>query len=243
MENKNVITSKSNSIYKDFLKYKHGDKDSCLFLAEGEDLFYEADKNNCIVSVALLDKSNFDTKGYKCFYFGNELYRTLSCYQSLPKVICLCRKKLDQNVGDRVIYLDGIQDPGNFGTILRTALSFNYTGVVFSYDCVSLFNSKVIQSSKGALFHLPIWKEDLKYYKEKGYNIYITTLDGENEKKIEELNTPFVLAFGNEGHGIREENLNLGKKLKIEMSSIDSLNVAVSSGIFMYRFQKKGDNK
>lgn len=238
MENKNIITSKSNDVYKEFLKYKNGDKKTCLFLAEGEDLFYEADKNNCIISVALLYKSNFDSKGYKCFYFSNELYRTLSCYQSLPKIICLCKKNLDQNVGDRVIYLDGIQDPGNFGTILRTALSFNYTGVAFSYDCVSVFNSKVIQSSKGAIFHLPIWKEDLKYYKEKGYNIYITTLDGEDEKKFEELKSPFVLAFGNEGHGIREENLNLGKKLKIEMSSIDSLNVAVSSGIFMYRFQK-----
>lgn len=239
MKSKEIfIESKNNQTYKTLLKYKDGIKEEGIFLAEGIDLFDEAKIENCLLGVILLSDSDLKIKDYPVYRLTKELYRNLSCYQSLPKIISICQKKLDKNVGDKVIYLDGIQDPGNFGTIIRTALAFSYTGVAFSFDSVSPYNNKTIQASKGAIFHLPLWKENLKYYKDNGYNIYVTTLDGEDEKKYDELLSPFVLAFGNEGHGIRKENLNLGKKLKIEMSSIDSLNVAVSSGIFMYRFKK-----
>ena len=73
--------------------------------------------------------------------------------------------------------------------------------------------------------------------KEKGYNIYLTTLDGIDERKVDHLKKPFVLVFGNEGQGISKQNLALGEKLRIEMNGIDSLNVAVAAGIFMYRFR------
>lgn len=122
--------------------------------------------------------------------------------------------------------------------MIRTALSFHYSSLVLSKDSVSLYNSKVIQSSKGALFHLPIGREDLSLFSSQGYHIYLTTLDGEDEAKLKELETPFVLVFGNEGQGISKQNLSLGQKLRINMSGIDSLNVAVAAGIFMYRFKK-----
>ena len=226
MENKEIfIESKANATYKILLKYKEGIKDDGIFLAEGIDLYDEAKKTGCLLAVILLKDSPIKIDDLKVYRLSNELYRNLSSYKSLPEI------------GNKVIYLDGIQDPGNFGTIIRTALSFSYSGIAYSFDCVSPYNSKTIQASKGAIFHLPIWQESLKYYKDKGYNIYVTTLDGEDESKFSNLKEPFVLAFGNEGHGIREENQNLGTKLKIEMSSIDSLNVAVASGIFMYRFK------
>ena len=241
MKNKNIsIDSKNNPTYKLFLEYKNGLKEEGIFLAEGEDLFDEAKKENCLLAAILPKDSNFNiSDNIDIYRLNNELYRNLSCYKSLPKVISICQKKLDSNLGDKIIYLDGVQDPGNFGTIIRTALAFSYSGIGFSFDCVSPYNNKVIQASKGAIFHLPMWKDNLSFYKNKGYNIYVTTLDGEDERKFTVLKKPFVLAFGNEGHGIRKENLNLGTKLKIEMSSIDSLNVAVSSGIFMYRFKQE----
>lgn len=234
-----LITSKDNKIYKELLKIKDGKSEDSLLLASGEDLFTEAKKNDSLIKCILPIDSSFDTEGFDTIYLKNELYRALTNYSSLPKVISVCKKEYSkiEELGDKVIYLDGIQDPGNCGTIIRTALSFSYSSLVLSSDCVSIYNDKVIQSSKGALFKLKIAKADLSLLKEKGYNIYLTTLDGIDERSIERLSKPFVLVFGNEGHGVRDKNKSLGVNIRIDMSSIDSLNVAVAAGIFMYRFK------
>lgn len=235
-----AITSSDNKTYKELIKYKKGDSKEGLFLVEGKDLVDEAIKANCLVSLIMPLDTKAPWADYQIYGLKESLYRQLSTYQSLPSCIGLCQKKMESNVGDKVIYLDGIQDPGNCGTMIRTALSFHYSGVVLSTDCVSLYNSKTVQSTKGALFHLPIDRRNLTEFAKKGYHIYLTTLDGIDERKIQSLEKPFVLVFGNEGHGVRESYQSLGQKLKIEMSGIDSLNVAVASGIFMYRF-KEGD--
>lgn len=236
-----VIESKENSFYKEMLKLKKGDAEKGLFLAEGDDLFVEAKKAGAHKGIILplqkygtVNDTNIDV-----YFLKEHLYRELASYKSLPPVISICQKSYDSEFGDRVIYLDGVQDPGNCGTIIRTALAFSYSAVVLSKDAVSLYNNKVIQSTKGALFHLSIGRESLEVLKSMGYNIYLTTLSGVDEKKITSLQEPFCLVFGNEGTGIRKEHLGMGKQLKISMNGIDSLNVAVSSGIFMYRFQKE----
>ena len=64
--------------------------------------------------------------------------------------------KVSSKLGEKLVYLDGVQDPGNVGTIIRTALAFSYDGVILSKDSASLTNSKVIQSTKGALFSIPL---------------------------------------------------------------------------------------
>lgn len=231
-----VIESSDNTTYKELLSLKKGDPKEGLFLVEGDDLIDEAMKENALVAMIVPLGTHCPYVDYQIIGLRETLFRNLSSYQSLPKAMAVCRKKMTAEVGKRVIYLDGIQDPGNCGTMIRTALSFSYSGVVLSKDSVSLYNSKVVQSTKGALFHIAVDRRDLKYYYDLGYNIYLTTLDGVDEKTVPTLKEPFVLVFGNEGQGIRKENLTLGKKLKIEMSGIDSLNVAIASGIFMYRY-------
>lgn len=233
-----IIESPDNRTYKDLLKIKKGIPEEGLFLVEGEDLVEEAEKEKALEALIMpLDKKapwdNFPIYGLR-----ESLYRNLSSYQSLPPCMGICRKRMSEDLGPRVVYLDRVQDPGNAGTIIRTALSFSYTGLMLSKDAASLYNSKTIQSTKGALFHLPIGRGDLMDLAKKGYHIYVTTLDGVDEKTIPSLPEPFVLVFGNEGQGVRPEYQKLGTKLKIEMSGIDSLNVAVASGIFLYRFKK-----
>lgn len=233
-----IIESKDNKLYKELLKIKKGDPKGGYFLVEGQDLVDEALKANMLRTLIMPLNTKAPILDLPIIGLKEGLYRDLSSYQSLPTCIGVCHFEESAKIGSRVIYLDGVQDPGNAGTIIRTALSFDYTGVVFSKDSVSLYNSKVIQSTKGALFHLPIYRDDLTALYKKGYHIYVTTLDGVDERKIDKLEEPFVLVFGNEGHGVRKEYQELGTKLKIEMSGIDSLNVAVASGIFMYRFKK-----
>ncbi len=234
---KKVIQSRENPLYKNLLDIKKRKNSDHTFLAEGEDLVFEANKVNALIYVITYDENYECPFDVDVIVLKENLFKSLCEFKSVPKVIGLCRKEYSEDFGNRVIYLDYVQDPGNVGTIIRTALAFNYSSVSLSKDSVSIYNSKLIQSSKGALFHLPISQKELKFFAERGYNIYLTSLDGKDESRIESLKEPFVLAFGNEGKGITPSNLELGEKLKIEMSGIDSLNVAVAAGIFMYRFK------
>lgn len=234
-----LITSSKNEKYKELLLLKKGDKEQGLFLAEGEDLYLEASKHNCLKEVIIPESLAFEEIKYSSpIILKDSLYRTLSNYSSLPKCICVCQKKIINEYGERVIYLDNVQDPGNVGTIIRSALSFSYKTIVLSKDCVSVYNNKVIQSSKGAIFALDIGIDSLDYFIEHNYHIYLTTLDGVDMETIDHLKKPYVLVFGNEGQGIRKEYLDKGEKIKIVMDNIDSLNVAIAASIFMYRFRR-----
>jgi RNA methyltransferase, TrmH family len=235
-----VIESKENKSYKELVRLKKGDAKEGRFLIEGEDLVAEAHKEGKLESLIVPDGTSMPMIDYPIYGLKQGLYRELSSYQSLPKVMGIAKMKMasPDGLGDRVIYLDGVQDPGNVGTIIRTALSFSYTGVMLSNDSVSLYNSKVIQSTKGAMFHLPIARGDLSLLSDLGYHIYLTTLDGVDERNLASLESPSVLVFGNEGRGVNPKNMALGKKIKIVMNGIDSLNVGVAAGIFMYRFKK-----
>lgn len=142
----------------------------------------------------------------------------------------------------KIIYLDDVQDPGNVGTIIRTALAFNYDMVVLSKDSASIFNPKVLSSCRGSIYKIPVLKMDFNDLKEKynNHQIVVTTLDYDSEDlssaKIEDK---FILVFGNEGHGVNKNISDIcNKKIKINMNEIDSLNVAVSSGIILYYLSK-----
>lgn len=237
-----VIESKENRTYKDLIRLKKGDSENGRFLLEGEDLVEEAKRGNSLCALLYPEGTKHIPETNLPTYILKEgLYRELANYRSLPPLMGIGEKKLTplDKLGKRLIYLDRIQDPGNAGTMMRTALSFSYDGLVLSPDSVSLYNSKCVQSSKGALFSLPIARGELSTLHDLGYHIFLTTLDGEDESKIKELPTPFVLVFGNEGQGVSKKNMAYGEKLRIEMSGIDSLNVAVAAGIFMYRFQRR----
>lgn len=158
-----VIESKENKTYKDLVRLKKGDSEKGLFLIEGEDLVMEAEKENKLAALIVVDGFKAPMKDYPIYGLKQGLYRELSSYKSLPKMMGIGKSPLakTKDLGDMVVYLDGVQDPGNVGTIIRTALSFSYSGVMLSNDSVSLYNSKVIQSTKGAMFHLPIARGEL----------------------------------------------------------------------------------
>lgn len=233
-----TITTKTNNFYKELVKISKG-KIKNKLLAEGEDLIEESYKNNSLEMIIISKKDSKLIEKYKGVEFillSEELFKTLSSYMSLPEGIGVCKLNLvDKNFGNKVLYLDNLQDAGNVGTLIRSALSFGYSSVILSPDCVSIFSRKVIQASKGAIFSIKIGVKDLLELKDD-YHIYTTTLDGEDERKFDKLDDPFILVLGNEGHGVRKEYQDISTKLKIEMNGIDSLNVAIAGSIFMYRF-------
>ena len=141
--------------------------------------------------------------------------------------------------GNKLIYLDNIQDPGNMGTIIRTALSLGYDGLIYSKGSVSPYNEKVIASTKGAIFLLPIMEGELSSFKDD-YQIVVSALH-QNSISLDEFKSEdkFVLVLGNEAHGVSSKTLSLADAVvEIPLKNMESLNVAVAGAILMYELNK-----
>ena len=140
-----------------------------------------------------------------------------------------------------LLYLDGISDPGNMGTIFRTATAAGVSGIILSLDCCEIYNPKVIRASLGSVFHLPSETHDHNWLKSLKTTIVVTTL--ENSTNLFDLNKPasLMLVIGSEAFGVSKEILQLAKhKVKIPIpGNIESINAAVAAGIAIYHFIDK----
>jgi len=143
---------------------------------------------------------------------------------------------------NKIILLDGIKDPSNAGTIVRTALAAGFNTVIFD-DCIDPYNPKVVRGSMGAMLDVNIiiasLKDNLQEFKSKNHTIVGATLNGENPFTNKFTNDKLVLVIGGEANGIRQDYLPLlDKKITIPMQKIESLNAAVASGILMYQLAR-----
>lgn len=227
------IDSLSNTKVKNWnkLKEKKYRDETGLFLVEGDHLIKEALKKQMVVSTIGLNET-YD------YTVNPEILKKLSSQKSGTKEIAVVKKIEEKKVdGDKILILDNIQDPGNLGTIIRSAVAFNINTIILSDDCVDLYNDKVIRSSEGMIFNINIVRKKLieiiPEIKENGYTVYATTVNGkgyfENDSKI-------ALVIGNEGNGIKEDILNLcDKNITIKMNKeCESLNAGVAASILMY---------
>jgi TrmH family RNA methyltransferase len=150
----------------------------------------------------------------------------------------------NNSLGNNVIALDRINDPGNLGTIIRTAYWFGIDSILISTGSADIYNSKVLRSSQGAIFHTNIindvnLKERLELLCGKGYKVYLLTPSGNTELGNAKISGKCVFVFGNESDGISMEIHNRKyDSIKINgFSNCESLNVAISSGILMYHLK------
>ena len=141
---------------------------------------------------------------------------------------------------NKILYLDHINDPGNMGTMIRTALAFNFDAVIISEDSVSIYNDKTLAACKGANYLIPVFVDDI--YKYKKDHIMIASTLSEKSINVNDLkldNDKFILVLGNEARGISEGiKNNADIFVKIPISNIDSLNVSVAASILMYELSK-----
>ena len=237
------ILSKNNQKVKDAcaLKLKKVRQEKGLFLMEGIknlDLALTYGNVKTIFTSIGLPKIGKDIETYKV---NDEVLRKLAVSENPEGVVFICetlKPKKDKKDYHKIVYLDQINDPGNLGTILRTAVAFNYDAVVLSKGSVDLYNEKVIAASKGAIFLIDAFVGNIEDYKDK--QIIVSTLD-ENSIPLNECKKPndFVLVLGNESHGVSEPIIKIASQLvKIEMNDvIDSLNVAMAGAILMNYFK------
>ena len=144
-----------------------------------------------------------------------------------------------------LVVLDNLQDPGNLGTIFRTAEAAGVTGILLSKDCVDVYNPKVIRSTMGAVFRMPfLYVEDLpekiKELQKENIKTYAAHLRGENAYDEEDYTTGCAFLIGNESKGLSEQITAMADCLvKIPMEGqLESLNAAVSAALLMYESRK-----
>lgn len=171
-----------------------------------------------------------------------EVAKKLSQTQSVPKMIGLVNKPISTELVGNVLVLEDLQDPGNVGTLLRSALSFGYQSVVLTPNAVDFTNDKVVRSSQGALFHLSILELDLetliKKASKQGYTIVGSVVEGGQEIRNQKVGK-HLLILGHEGQGLSPSAILASDVLvRIPTAAFESLNVAIAGSILMYELNE-----
>lgn len=241
-----VITSLNNEHIKELnkLKEKKYRDLTGTFLIEGEHLVYEAIKKNLIKEIIVLEGEEFYFDDTFIIYVSKDVMRKLSSMDSYPKVIGVCYKKKEECINGNVLILDDIQDPGNLGTIIRSSVAFNIDTIVLSPRTVDLYNSKVIRSTQGMLFHINVIVSDLEdiiiKLKDDNYKVYGTRVDGGRD--VRDINNidKYALVIGNEGNGMSDRVSDLcDEYLYIKMNDdVESLNAGVAASILLYEMDR-----
>ncbi|MDH6365130.1 TrmH family RNA methyltransferase [Enterococcus sp. PF1-24] len=247
------ILSVKNQWIKELKKYqkrKYRQLDQ-KYLLEGFHLIEEAVKGQAPVEAILVTQRGMSEWGSwlaefpeeKLYFVSDEVMKQLSelpTPQGILAVVAMTNQA-EITFAGKWLLLDNVQDPGNVGTMIRTADIFGFTGVVLGEGTADIYNPKVLRSMQGSQFHLPIIQKDLqtaiKELKAFGSLVYGTELN-EEAVALNAINktTNLALIMGNEGQGVQKELLTLtDKNIYIPIKGqAESLNVAIAAGILMY---------
>lgn len=213
------------------------------FIIEGKHLVEEAIKNNLVEEILLLEGNN-EKYDVKTNYVNGKVMKYITELDNPSKIIGICHKKNDKIQGNHILILDDIQDPGNLGTIIRSAVAFNIDTIILSKTGVDLYNSKVLRSTQGMIFNINIVvsdiKEEILKLKSDNYKILTTNVEGGKLVKSIEKNQKFAIIIGNEGKGVSKEIKELSDEyIYIEMNKkCESLNAAVATSIILYELSR-----
>ena len=243
-----VITSLDNDRIKGYIKLKDrkSRKKTNTFIVEGMHSVLEAYKKGMVVELILKEDISLPLD-VPYVYVTEEIIKKISDAVSPPDVLALCKMANDNVVlGEKILLLDGIQDPGNLGTIIRSAVAFNVDTICLSPDTVYIYNPKVLRSTQGMIFHTNIiiksLKEIISMLKEREIPIYGTRVDyGIDVSTLREKDRKkYALVMGNEGNGVSEEILDMcDEYIYISMNpDVESLNVGVATSIILYELDK-----
>ena len=234
------------SLKNEIIKYAYKLKDASFskkenkLIIESEHLIEMAKDE--LIEVFVLKPTKLDNKITQ-YIVSKEIMEKLSSGKSPAKVIGIINstiKTIDRN-SNILVYLDNIQDPGNVGTIIRTADAANISAVILTKGCVDLFSPKVLRSTMGSVFHMPIFEgmninEIILQMRKSGYKIIASHLRGQINYYDEDLNGRIAIIVGNEANGISDETAELSDRLvKIPMPGrAESLNASVAASIMIY---------
>ena len=184
-------------------------------------------------------------------YVSSKVFQEISDTESPQGVLAVVqmpgydRSTIVEKEDAAVICLEDIQDPGNLGTIFRTAEGAGMSAVIMSAGCVDLFNPKVVRATMGAIFRLPFFitenmTKEVEQLKQEHFSVYAASLEGARLYTEETYEGKCAVIIGNEANGIKQETQQAAThKIKIPMEGqLESLNAAVSAALFMYEIHR-----
>lgn len=225
------------------LKERKGRETSGCFLAEGRKMVGEALASDFPVEALLLREdteipSRTDIQMYR---LPSHVFDAVCETRTPQGIAAVVRISPRPAAGPRLIVLDQVQDPGNVGTILRTADAAGFTGALLGPGCADVFSPKVLRATMGSVFHLGLSFPDalppaLAALRQSGFSVLSSQLDGESFYARQEVSDSFALIIGNEGNGVSPEvQAQATHRLRLPMrGGAESLNAAVAAGIMMY---------
>ncbi len=263
------ISSKDNSIIKNLRsladsKYR---KKEQAFLIEGVKMVEEALRDNAGVKMVMAAPSLLqhhgkgvlklaEDKGIDILWVSERLMDTLSESKTPQPVMAVTRMKqrseeeLLAHSSGLIVIAHQLQDPGNLGTIIRTAEAVGASGVAVTTNTVDPFNAKAIRASMGSILRLPLLQVGdissfIKKCKQKGFQTVATTLTGEKAHVDVDLRKPTAVILGQEGAGLPQDIMaDIDLRIRIPMAeTIDSLNVATAAAVILYEAMRQRSRK
>jgi len=256
------ISSRHNAEIKEIisLRDKKTRKEKGKCIVEGWRLLKDAWKSGVYIYKVYISKSLWEKKDKELEEFLNSisysvvddsLMNKLSLLETPPGILgvlpLFLEPKWDVLINNKnyiAIYSDGIQDPGNLGTLIRISEGLYADALILSEDTVDPYNYKVIRASSGSIFRLPIWiasyKEILEFF--KGHRVVIADPKGEKIYFQYNFRESFLLILGNEAWGVREELYSPLNPIKLRIplkETVESLNVAIAGSAFLFEAQKQ----
>lgn len=243
-----VIRSRKNALIKQAKKLQQKKHRTSAYLIEGWHLLEEAQKAGAQIECIFLSEEEQSrlSPSSKIQLVSAEVLADLSDSKTPQGVVAQVRFKksaIQELRPGKFLVLEDVQDPGNVGTMIRTADAAGYDAVFLSDKCADIYNSKVLRSMQGSHFHLPIYRlsmrECIEVLGKLQVPIIATTLSTESvDYKLASIPSCFALVMGNEGKGVSEELIATADQLvHISMPGrAESLNVAVAAGILLFHF-------
>ena len=264
-----IISSKDNEIIKEIRKLKEKKYRKEKFIVEGIKMLEEAINENASIDLIIIREGinlDLDISEFKSIVVTEKVFNTLTDVVSPQGVLAVINKKSAENTNneniksidtknmtelqidknaDYILAIDGIQDPGNLGTIIRTADSANLKQIIVSKNTVDSYSPKVIRSTMGAIYRVNIIEtenlvETLEKLKEAGFKVVTTSLDTDNSVYDISYDKSIVV-IGNEANGVSKEVQDMSDyKVKIPMLvKTESLNASGAAGIMIYEYVRE----
>ncbi|WLR50166.1 RNA methyltransferase [Bacillus tianshenii] len=250
---KHIQSAKNNHVkhWKSLHQKKHRE-DSKSYLIEGAHLVEEAATYNVPFEAILVQDdqeipSFLQNVNTEVYLVSKDVMKAVSDTKTPQGIAAVCKMNSDEVGvkldGTKLLLVDGVQDPGNLGTLIRTADAVGLDGVIAGEGCADLYNSKVIRSTQGSLFHLPVIKGNLSEWvdrlREADVPVFGSALD--NAVPYAEIEAPesFALIVGNEGSGVQPALLEqTTQNLYVPIHGhAESLNVAIACGVLLYHLR------
>ena len=250
-----VITSRTNPLVSQIRKLEKDRayrRETGLFLCDGVKLYEEALRWGADIQTVLFTPDRRPQqfpRGVRAVQVPEGLMSALSPAKTPQGLLFLCRQPRTQLpgklTGSRYLVLDGLQDPGNVGTIWRTADAFGTDGLILTRSCADPWHSKTVRATMGAAFRLPVWESEpemlAKVLNEANIPLYGTCLREDTVDLRSYDGGPAAVVIGNEGNGISDEVLRLCcRTWKIAMESKgESLNAAAAAAVVLWELYRR----